>query len=316
MDHTLDLSRPSRDRALGFTLVELLVVIGIIAILVGILLPTLSKARKSAYRVQCQSSLRQFAIANQAYLNVSKDWCLPATWDGPKAFYAEDLNYAWTGVPEFRQFTAMRIMDENTEKYDADGAPLANKQIGMSFIVRKWFCPSSQMRGFGAEGVYKGVSYQANYSYGMNVEGIDPDPATPNPSLDAARAPWATATIAAGNPGAHLRWNAYKRRQIKRPAEKLMFVDAMFSIVNVWGSGVYPGWKGKYSSYDVMQERTSTGTTNGKAWDANRTVAWRHEGGANVAFFDGHVSWVRKDEIYRIENGQIVANDQLWKVMD
>jgi len=28
------------------------------------------------------------------------------------------------------------------------------------------------------------------------------------------------------------------------------------------------------------------------------------------------VSWVWKDEIYRIENGQIVANDQLWKVMD
>ena len=53
-----------------------------------------------------------------------------------------------------------------------------------------------------------------------------------------------------------------------------MFVDAMFSIVNVWDSGVYPGWKGKYSSYDVMNERTSTGTTNGKAWDANRTVAW------------------------------------------
>jgi prepilin-type processing-associated H-X9-DG protein/prepilin-type N-terminal cleavage/methylation domain-containing protein len=293
----------------GFTLVELLVVIGIIAILVGILLPTLSKARKAAYRVQCQSSLRQFAVANQAYLNVSKDWNLPATWDGPKAFYGEPLNYSWSGVPDFRKMLAMRIMDENTEKYT--GGPLDGKQVSLSFLVRKWFCPTSQLRGFNAEGVFAGVSYQANYSYGMNVEGIDT-----GASLDAVRAPWATPTIAPPAPNAHLRWQAYKRRQVRRPADKLIFVDAMFPMVNVWGSGVYPGWNGKHSSYDVMGERTSTGTTNGKAWDAQRTTAWRHEGGANVAFFDGHVAWLRKDEIYRVENGQIVANDRLWKVMD
>jgi prepilin-type processing-associated H-X9-DG protein/prepilin-type N-terminal cleavage/methylation domain-containing protein len=90
----------------AFTLVELLVVVGIIALLVAILMPALARARKEAQAVQCGSNLRQIGQAVQIYMIQNKGYISrfsnSTNWQNPakKTEMIDPTNYdkAYWGV--------------------------------------------------------------------------------------------------------------------------------------------------------------------------------------------------------------------------
>src|SRR5688500_17241628 len=119
--------RPRRRRQLrcAFTLVELLVVIGIIAILISILLPTLNRARESAKRTQCLSNLRQISDLFKLY-GVSYKDATPIGYSNSAKQVSYLLNNNGTSTPH--TVTAMGFL----------------AMAGLCKSPRMLYCPSEQ----------------------------------------------------------------------------------------------------------------------------------------------------------------------------
>src|SRR5688572_7180984 len=137
----------------GFTLVELLVVIGIIAVLISVLLPTLASARRSANSVKCLASLKEIGNAFSMYAMDNKGM-YPAVRDNVN-------QYTSNGQPANRRWT-----DSIARYISKQGANMSTAadiaQIRRNSVL--WGCPEwAKSQVFGTslgDKVYNGYGMQ------------------------------------------------------------------------------------------------------------------------------------------------------------
>src|SRR5581483_6084926 len=104
----------------AFTLLEVLVVIGIVAILMGILLPAVQKAREAANRTQCTNNLHQIAIAVHLYHDGMGS--LPA---GMRYQAGKDPYRGMTWLTQLLPYVdQQRLWDETVRAYQENSNPL------------------------------------------------------------------------------------------------------------------------------------------------------------------------------------------------
>lgn len=140
----------------GFTLVELLVVIGIIALLISMLLPALNRARDSAQTVQCMSNLRQVHTALELYAQMNNGWQLPARGNAASGSNARETH--WWGL---QMLGAVWASQNTVATNDAQREELLKGQ-------HKYLnCPANDLMKVNHSG--SSAAWQTEYTYNGNL---------------------------------------------------------------------------------------------------------------------------------------------------
>ena len=149
-----------RARRSAFTLVELLVVIGIIAILIGMLLPALTAARKQANLTKCASGLHQIAYAFTMYSKDNRGMYPVLKWTRPN--YTGDNILASMYWNDFLIPYVARGSGENRENLNAGTDSKASQNLDRTKKNIFWSCPEWQ-------GSYGGTTAAWNDASGVSI---------------------------------------------------------------------------------------------------------------------------------------------------
>lgn len=251
----------------AFTLIELLVVIAIIALLMGILMPALRRARSQARKAVCLNLIRQIGMGNIIYAE-NNDQRFVYTGLSDKSINNRRIYWSW----EHDFLRAIGLTENEARNLSDPSFAGSEAEWGVRW-PKAYQCPEAKEL-FGP--------WMHHVSYGYNHQNGWSDPSN------------------------------YRQSSIKRPANKFMFLDAQSWWLTKPGADYVAFW-------DVFEESVKGENDGGYPWSGN--TLYRHYGGCNIAFFDGHVEYRKKEDVYYYANGpdsggaeDKALNDRMWKV--
>jgi prepilin-type N-terminal cleavage/methylation domain-containing protein/prepilin-type processing-associated H-X9-DG protein len=253
----------------GFSLVELLIVIGIIAALISILMPMLARARRSALQVQCMNNLRQLGIGVYVY---TAQWKGALPWDGygegdrpvRPVGYWDDPSLWFNAAPQCAGDQAYSTAQEIDA---AGGAPLPHG--GDRGIL---VCPMSNNAAPGPKDDLITNGYFMMWGW--------------DTSAAPAKTPIQRKTFMCYGFNTQLDGGLEDRNVNHRVTIRITSIPDPASTALIVEKLMMPREFSPPFSSSVMQSEVS--------W---REFSTRHDGGGSILFVDGHVAWFNRADV-------------------